>query len=349
MIKNKNLNISSLADNVAESNSDLIVPPVGAISSGSGEMDRLHPQFVTGFSDAEANFYVRISKKQTMKAGWTVEPIFAIRLHDKDLKVLSLIQAYFGVGKIYHHKDVNEATFRVSSIKDLPVIIDHFDNYPLLTCKLSDFILFKEVLNLVFNKEHLSQDGILKIANIKASMNTKIEVTDLPNVVAVSLPLLPSPAKVCSDPYWMAGFTSGDGCFSVSIIKSKAKLGATSWIRFILTQHNRDESLMSSFLSYFGCGKVNKDSKATYFVVQRLSDIINIIIPFFDKYSLKGVKIQDYEDFKRVAQLMNTKAHLTSEGLEQIREIKNGMNTLRKSNQIKSSPRPVTSHESGDA
>lgn len=69
-----------------------------------------------------------------MKAGWSVEPIFAIRLHDKDLEVLNLIKAYFGVGKIYHHKDINEAsTFRVSSIKDLAAIINHFDMYPLLT------------------------------------------------------------------------------------------------------------------------------------------------------------------------------------------------------------------------
>jgi hypothetical protein len=265
-----------------------------------------------------------------MKAGWSVEPIFAIRLHDKDLEVLNLIKAYFGVGKIYHHKDINEATFRVSSIKDLAAIINHFDMYPLLTYKLSDFILFKEVIELVVNKEHLDKDGILRIANIKASMNTKIVVNDIPNVVPVSLPLLPCLDKVCVNPYWMAGFTSGDGCFSVSVIKSKAKLGETSWIRFILTQHNRDESFMCSFLNYFGCGKVNKDSKATYFVVQKLSDIVNIIIPFFDKYEIKGVKAQDYVDFKRVAQLMDSKAHLTSEGLEQIREIKNGMNSLRK-------------------
>ena len=48
----------------------------------------LEPQWVTGFSDAEANFYVRISRKSLALAGWTVEPVFAIRLHNKDLNVL---------------------------------------------------------------------------------------------------------------------------------------------------------------------------------------------------------------------------------------------------------------------
>jgi len=67
----------------------------------------------------------------------------------------------------------------------------------------------------------------------------------------------------------------------------------------------------------FGCGNINQDSKATYLVVRRLSDLTNIIIPFFDKYSIMGNKNKDFEDFKSVAHLMNSKAHLTKEGIEQ--------------------------------
>ena len=72
-------------------------------------------------------------------------------------------------------------------------------------------------------------EGILKIANIKASMNTKTEVVDLPLTdVPITLPSLPLITISNINPYWLAGFTSGDGCFSVSVIKSKAKLGETS-------------------------------------------------------------------------------------------------------------------------
>jgi len=81
---------------------------------------------------------------------------------------------------------------------------------------------------------------------------------------------------------------------------------------------------------YLGCGKINKDSKATNLVVQRLPDIIKIILPFFDKYPLEGVKLKDYEDFKTVSGLMDTKAHLTKDGLEEIRIITNRMNRKRK-------------------
>lgn len=62
----------------------------------------------------------------------------------------------------------------------------------------------------------------------------------------------------------------------------------------------------------------------------RFSDMNEKIIPFFDKYPLVGCKRQDYLDFVKVAKLMNEKAHLTQEGLEQIRVIKSGMNKGRK-------------------
>lgn len=53
------------------------------------------------------------------------------------------------------------------------------------------------------------------------------------------------------------------------------------------------------------------------------------LIPFFDKYKIIGVKYEDYLDFKKVAQLMEKKAHLTIEGLEDIRKIKAKMNRSR--------------------
>lgn len=97
----------------------------------------------------------------------------------------------------------------------------------------------------------------------------------------------------------------------------------------MLTQDNRDVDLLGIIAAYLGCGKINKGSTATNLVVQRLPDIVKIIIPFFDKYPIEGVKLKDYEDFKTVSGLMDTKAHLTKEGLEEIRNIRNRMNRKR--------------------
>lgn len=61
----------------------------------------------------------------------------------------------------------------------------------------------------------------------------------------------------------------------------------------------------------------------------KLSDITENVIPFFDKYPLIGSKAKDYKDFKTVAKLMRSKAHLTEEGLEEIAKNKSEMNFSR--------------------
>jgi hypothetical protein len=42
-----------------------------------------------------------------------------------------------------------------------------------------------------------------------------------------------------------------------------------------------------------------------------------------------GVKKDDFEDFCKVVDIMKVGGHLTPEGLEEIRKIKAGMNSLR--------------------
>jgi hypothetical protein len=53
-------------------------------------------------------------------------------------------------------------------------------------------------------------------------------------------------------------------------------------------------------------------------------------VPFFKDYPLLGAKSLDFNDWLQAFYLMKNKAHLTEEGLEQIRLIKTGMNTGRK-------------------
>ena len=65
-------------------------------------------------------------------------------------------------------------------------------------------------------------------------------------------------------------------------------------------------------------------------MVTKLSDIEEKIIPFFNKFPIWGVKAEDFADFCRARELMKEKKHLTAEGLEEIRQIKAGMNIGRK-------------------
>jgi len=89
---------------------------------------------------------------------------------------LKSIQSSLGVGKIHIH-GANSIQYRVDSIKELQVIVNHFENYPLVTVKRIDFILFKKAFNIIKLKEHLSQEGLLSLVGIKSSLNLGLTVS----------------------------------------------------------------------------------------------------------------------------------------------------------------------------
>ena len=64
-----------------------------------------------------------------------------ISLHKKDENILENIVDYFGVGKVYKPKEYT-VQLQIDSFKDLEVILNHFDKYPLLTKKFEDYKLF---------------------------------------------------------------------------------------------------------------------------------------------------------------------------------------------------------------
>jgi hypothetical protein len=65
------------------------------------------------------------------------------------------------------------------------------------------------------------------------------------------------------------------------------------------------------------------------YIITKFDDLIEKVIPYFDIYKIVGIKFKDYQDFKKVAELMKNGIHLTSEGLDQIQKIKAGMNKGR--------------------
>lgn len=83
---------------------------------------------------------------------------------------------------------------------------------------------------------------------------------------------------------------------------------------------------MKTLIEYLGCGNYYLTQDIGDFVVKRCGDNLDKIIPFFDKYPLLGNKALDFADFKRAAELVAKKVHLTELGLEELRLIKSKMN-----------------------
>ena len=125
----------------------------------SGVYRLTNPWFLTGFIDAEASFMIKIRKSSRYRLGWSVEPVFQIELHKKDLDLLNFIQVYFqGKGSISKVKDC--FSLRICSLEQIyTTILPHLDNYPLITQKHTDYLLFKKVILMMLNKEHFTQEG----------------------------------------------------------------------------------------------------------------------------------------------------------------------------------------------
>ena len=204
----------------------------------------------------------------------------------------------------------------MSSLSNLQVVIDHLEKYPLITQKQADYFLFKEAVNLIKNKEHLSQAGLLELLGIKATLNWGLSEKfkeSFPEVIAINRPKVES--TIVSNLNWIRGFTEAEGSFQVINQKIKGKTSVS--LRFSITQHSRDEILLNNIITYLKCGRYYKSPTRNegQYLVTVFSEINEKIIPLFNEYPLIGAKKEDYLDFARIAALIKSKEHLTEEGL----------------------------------
>ena len=79
------------------------------------------------------------------------------------------IQSTLAIGKIYN-QGKDGIQLRVESLKELLILITHFDNYPLIAIKRLYFICFKKAILLIKNKKHLTKEGLIELVSLRASM-----------------------------------------------------------------------------------------------------------------------------------------------------------------------------------
>ncbi len=144
---------------------------------------------------------------------------------------------------------------------------------------------------------------------------------------------------------WIVGYTDGEGCFSVSIIRNKtSKTGWQVFPEFVITQGIKSIDSLKIVQKYFKCGNIfenkrndnHKESLAKYCVRNR-KDLELKITPFFNQYHLITAKKKDFQIFKKILVLMNNKKHLTVKGLKEIALLIEKMNRKKFSRYLESS------------
>ena len=145
--------------------------------SADNQQERLDINWIVGFVDGEGCFHISINKINKMSLGWQVLPEFRIVQNEENKQVLYKIQEYCGFGKVTLNREDQHGIrkeFRVRGLENLNVLIRFFQKYPLQTkTKKQSFETFSDVIKMMNNKEHLTQEGLNIIAKMVTLMNRK--------------------------------------------------------------------------------------------------------------------------------------------------------------------------------
>ncbi len=113
----------------------------------------INPDFVTGLTDAEGCFSLRVFKSKGEKYKRNVHLGFTIKMLKNETVVLSMIKYYFNCGILWHYHKDGTVWLRLHDIYSIKnKIIPHYFKYPLRGSKYLDFMSFKEAFHIVESK-----------------------------------------------------------------------------------------------------------------------------------------------------------------------------------------------------
>ena len=222
-----------------------------------------------GFTEGDGSFIV--DKRNNL--------LFVIVQKDKE--ILEMIKDTLNFGSVIKQGD-NRYRYIVEQKELLRLIILIFNGNMVLPSRIKRFKRFIEIYN-------------------KKAIKGKIIIKPIEYINYKHKPTL--------NDAWLSGFTDAEGCFTITIRKTK---GFT--IRFIVSQKNEENlTLFSKLILLFKTGSIehhsNKDNYS--YIVGGLNNNKKIIESnYFDKYQLKTKKNKSYKLYKELYLNLLNKDHL---------------------------------------
>lgn len=128
--------------------------------------------YLSGYADGEGCFCVALSKSKRHAFGWEIRPSFSVSQNRDRAEVLNLYKEHFGCGSIRPDRSDKTLKYEVRSVRDLVErVIPHFEKYPLLSSKRSDFEKFALVCKKMSHREHLTEKGFNEITELVFTIN----------------------------------------------------------------------------------------------------------------------------------------------------------------------------------
>jgi hypothetical protein len=139
---------------------------------------------------------------------------------------------------------------------------------------------------------------------------------------------------------WVVGFVDGEGCFSIGFVQQPHRTNRRGYRtgyqvshRFAVTQGVKSITCLEKLQSFFGVGRIslnrrhdNHREHLAQYIVERRSELIETIIPFFRQNPMLSSKQRDFEKLAMCVELVEQGRHLVPPGLIEIAEIVETMN-----------------------
>ena len=136
------------------------------------------PENLAGLVVGEGCFYAESVSDRKYRFGWRIRPAFCIELRHDDREVLEEVRAYLSCGNVYdldfgRYRGYEargwrrHAKYRVSNLADLQSkVVPFFRRHVLFGRKRRAFEIFAELVESMSRREHLSEDGFLKVRDL---------------------------------------------------------------------------------------------------------------------------------------------------------------------------------------
>jgi len=130
---------------------------------------------------------------------------------------------------------------------------------------------------------------------------------------------------------WFVGFTDAEGNFSLTLRdnpnnESKKTISHYVNLTFQIGIHISELSTLNYIKEKLKCGNISISKDRCNYYISNFRSVIYIIIPIFNFFLLNSSKYSQFLIFKEAAEIIQSKAHLTNEGLYKLKHLRSIIN-----------------------
>lgn len=216
--------------------------------------------------------------------GWFGDKTLHIIFAKNDTFLAYQIKKRIGTGNVYKIKDKNEVRYVNRNSKGLNYIIS------LINGKL--------ITNTKYNQ----------------LLNHKWDIWTESNII--------KPKQLTLNNHWLAGFSDANGCFHVSLVKSKTNLNKIS-VRLEFSLNQKDPKALNDLYYIIQQGNVSHNkAKDVYCYKSSGYETSYNLINYFEKYNLQSSKYCIFLKYRKAYICIQNGLHLTEKGLKKLEKLK---------------------------